>query len=114
MPVASRRQVTIDKQLDMKLHARLLALRVGQEVCHDNLVAMTQPAALWLAVLQGETDKEFEETMRLVEHYRFPHCHISQFYPRPGTPAARMKQASYVAGAATRVSLALPVLLSLT
>jgi len=30
--------------------------------------------------------------MDLVRHYRFGHCHISQFYPRPGTPAARMKR----------------------
>jgi len=50
--------------------------------------------------VQGETEEEFEETMRLVEQYRFPHCHISQFYPRPGTPAARMKQARLDAEAA--------------
>ena len=30
--------------------------------------------------------------MRLVRHYRFPILNISQFYPRPGTPAARMKR----------------------
>jgi hypothetical protein len=30
--------------------------------------------------------------MDLVRHYKFSHCHISQFYPRPGTPAARMKR----------------------
>jgi hypothetical protein len=30
--------------------------------------------------------------MDLVRHYKFGHCHISQFYPRPGTPAARMKR----------------------
>lgn len=30
--------------------------------------------------------------MELVGHYKFGHCHISQFYPRPGTPAARMKR----------------------
>ncbi|CAD7702754.1 unnamed protein product [Ostreobium quekettii] len=40
----------------------------------------------------GETDEDFERTLDLVAHYRFPHCHISQFYPRPGTPAARMKK----------------------
>lgn len=40
----------------------------------------------------GETEQDFEETMALLEKYRFPHCHISQFYPRPGTPAARMKR----------------------
>jgi hypothetical protein len=30
--------------------------------------------------------------MDLVAHYKVGHCHISQFYPRPGTPAARMKR----------------------
>ncbi|GAQ84969.1 Hypothetical protein KFL_002150050 [Klebsormidium nitens] len=40
----------------------------------------------------GETDDGFAETMALIEEYRFPHVHISQFYPRPGTPAARMKR----------------------
>lgn len=40
----------------------------------------------------GETDEEFAETITLVEKYRFRHCHISQFYSRPGTPAARMKK----------------------
>ncbi|BDA40551.1 probable threonylcarbamoyladenosine tRNA methylthiotransferase at N-terminal half [Coccomyxa sp. Obi] len=40
----------------------------------------------------GETDEDFEATMALVRKYRFPHTHISQFYPRPGTPAARMKK----------------------
>ncbi|EIE26794.1 hypothetical protein COCSUDRAFT_35241 [Coccomyxa subellipsoidea C-169] len=40
----------------------------------------------------GETDEDFEATMALVRQYRFPHTHISQFYPRPGTPAARMKK----------------------
>ena len=41
----------------------------------------------------GETEEDFEATMRLVEKYRFAKCHISQFYPRPGTPAASMKNA---------------------
>ena len=40
----------------------------------------------------GETDEDHEETMRLIRKYRFPHCHLSSFYPRPGTPAARMKR----------------------
>ncbi|KAL2911544.1 hypothetical protein HK105_208988 [Polyrhizophydium stewartii] len=39
-----------------------------------------------------ETDQDFDETMRVLEKYRFPVLHISQFYPRPGTPAARMKR----------------------
>ncbi|KAI5067603.1 hypothetical protein GOP47_0018131, partial [Adiantum capillus-veneris] len=40
----------------------------------------------------GETEGDFEETIKLIEQYRFPQVHISQFYPRPGTPAARMKR----------------------
>lgn len=40
----------------------------------------------------GETVEDFEATMALVREYKFPQLHISQFYPRPGTPAARMKR----------------------
>lgn len=40
----------------------------------------------------GETDEDFQETMKLVEAYKFPSLFINQFYPRPGTPAARMPQ----------------------
>jgi len=37
-----------------------------------------------------ETEEDFEETLRLVESYQFPTMHVSQFYPRPGTAAAKM------------------------
>lgn len=40
----------------------------------------------------GETDEDFAQTTDLIKEYKFPHVHISQFYPRPGTPAARMKK----------------------
>jgi threonylcarbamoyladenosine tRNA methylthiotransferase CDKAL1 len=40
----------------------------------------------------GETDEQWQETMSLIEEYKFPEVHISQFYPRPGTPAAKMKR----------------------
>lgn len=40
----------------------------------------------------GETDEDFQETMKLVEQYRFPSLFINQFYPRPGTPAAKLHQ----------------------
>ena len=39
-----------------------------------------------------ETEDDFEETMSLVEKYRFASLFINQFYPRPGTPAANMKR----------------------
>lgn len=45
-----------------------------------------------IAGFPGETAADHGDTLRLLEKYRFPHTHISQFYPRPGTPAARMKR----------------------
>nr|XP_033790450.1 threonylcarbamoyladenosine tRNA methylthiotransferase [Geotrypetes seraphini]XP_033790451.1 threonylcarbamoyladenosine tRNA methylthiotransferase [Geotrypetes seraphini]XP_033790452.1 threonylcarbamoyladenosine tRNA methylthiotransferase [Geotrypetes seraphini]XP_033790453.1 threonylcarbamoyladenosine tRNA methylthiotransferase [Geotrypetes seraphini]XP_033790454.1 threonylcarbamoyladenosine tRNA methylthiotransferase [Geotrypetes seraphini] len=40
----------------------------------------------------GETDEDFQATMKLVEEYQFPSLFINQFYPRPGTPAAKLVQ----------------------
>ncbi|CAM8914842.1 unnamed protein product [Rhodiola kirilowii] len=40
----------------------------------------------------GETDEDFAQTVTLIKDYKFSQVHISQFYPRPGTPAARMKK----------------------
>ncbi|KAL8160007.1 hypothetical protein V2J09_001544 [Rumex salicifolius] len=40
----------------------------------------------------GETDDDFVQTVDLIKDYKFAQVHISQFYPRPGTPAARMKK----------------------
>ena len=40
----------------------------------------------------GETEAEWRETMSLIEKYKFPEVHISQFYARPNTPAFRMKR----------------------
>ena len=37
-----------------------------------------------------ETEADFEETMDLVRYYKFPSLFINQFFPRPGTPAAKM------------------------
>lgn len=36
--------------------------------------------------------QDFEETMNLVRQYRFPSLFINQFFPRPGTPAAKMQK----------------------
>lgn len=38
-----------------------------------------------------EMEEDFEETMKLCEQYKFPSLFINQFFPRPGTPAARMR-----------------------
>lgn len=38
----------------------------------------------------GETDAEFEDTLRIVEHVGYAQCYSFKYSPRPGTPAAEM------------------------
>ena len=38
----------------------------------------------------GETEENHKESIDLVKRHHFPILNISQFYPRPNTPAARM------------------------
>ena len=40
----------------------------------------------------NETEEYFQETLLCMNYYKFPVVNISQFYPRPGTPAAKMKR----------------------
>uniref|UniRef100_A0A0A1WDX7 tRNA-t(6)A37 methylthiotransferase n=1 Tax=Zeugodacus cucurbitae TaxID=28588 RepID=A0A0A1WDX7_ZEUCU len=39
-----------------------------------------------------ETEEDFEETMDMCAKYHFPSLFINQFFPRPGTPAAKMER----------------------
>ena len=39
----------------------------------------------------GETDAEFEETRQMIEELRFTYLHVFTYSPRPGTPAAEMR-----------------------
>lgn len=41
----------------------------------------------------GETDAEFEDTLRLVDEVRYAQCFSFKYSPRPGTPAAEMVDA---------------------
>lgn len=38
----------------------------------------------------GETEQDHAQTIAFLDHYKLPVVNISQFYPRPGTLAARM------------------------
>eukprot|EP00438_Fugacium_kawagutii_P031130 Skav201754 [mRNA] locus=scaffold1973:123029:126058:- [translate_table: standard] len=40
----------------------------------------------------AEGPADHQESLELVRQYRFPMLNISQFYPRPNTPAARLKR----------------------
>lgn len=57
-----------------------------------DLVPGMQIATDIICGFPGETDADFAETVELIKEYKFAQVHISQFYPRPGTPAARMKK----------------------
>lgn len=65
-----------------------------ERVCDELLAAVPELelATDIIAGFPGEGPQDHVDTLRLLRKYRFPHCHISQFYPRPGTPAARMKR----------------------
>lgn len=43
-----------------------------------------------IAGFPTETAADFEDTMQLCAKYQFPSLFINQFFPRPGTPAARL------------------------
>merc|ERR1712192_223998 len=45
-----------------------------------------------IAGFPTETGEDWEETMDLCRKYKFPSLFINQFFPRPGTPAAKMKR----------------------
>jgi tRNA-2-methylthio-N6-dimethylallyladenosine synthase len=40
----------------------------------------------------GETDADFEDTMRLIEEVRYAGAFSFKYSPRPGTPASQMEQ----------------------
>ncbi|KAI7807091.1 putative threonylcarbamoyladenosine tRNA methylthiotransferase-like, partial [Triplophysa rosa] len=77
------------------LHSVALSARAGQRHRSwrptDGVPGITIATDI-ICGFPGETDEDFEQTMELVREYRFPSLFINQFYPRPGTPAARMEQ----------------------
>jgi threonylcarbamoyladenosine tRNA methylthiotransferase CDKAL1 len=67
------------------------------EFCHVADVLLERVPDMHIATdiicgFPGETAEDFAETLSIIDKYRFPTVNISQFYPRPGTPAARMKR----------------------
>ena len=58
-----------------------------------------------IAGFPGETDEDFEETMRTVEEIGFTHIHAFPYSKREGTPAATMEDQVPEAVKKTRVAL---------
>ncbi|KAH7316064.1 hypothetical protein KP509_21G077000 [Ceratopteris richardii] len=63
----------------------LLKLVPGMEIATDIICGFP-----------GETEEDFEETIKLIEEYKFPQVHISQFYPRPGIVKSRSRKLTSV------------------
>lgn len=64
------------------------------EVC-DYLLANVKDMTLATDIICGfptELEGDHKETVALVHKYKFPVLNISQFYPRPGTVAAKWKK----------------------
>jgi threonylcarbamoyladenosine tRNA methylthiotransferase CDKAL1 len=57
----------------------------------DNVPGMTIATDI-ICGFPGESEADFDLTMQLVEEQALAITNISQFYPRPGTPAAKMKR----------------------
>lgn len=65
-----------------------------RKVC-DNLLANVPDLTIATDIICGfphETPEQFDETMKLIEDYKFPVVNISKFYSRPGTEAAKWKK----------------------
>uniref|UniRef100_A0A0N5A9E3 tRNA-t(6)A37 methylthiotransferase n=1 Tax=Syphacia muris TaxID=451379 RepID=A0A0N5A9E3_9BILA len=50
----------------------------------------------FICAFPTETEEDFNESMNLVKKYHFPSVFINQFFPRPGTPASKMRKVDSV------------------
>lgn len=88
VPVQSGSNPVLDKM------NREYTVEEFSEVC-DFLIAQVENMTLATDIICGfptEDEEMHLETCRLVEKYKFPVLNISQFYPRPGTVAAKWKK----------------------
>ena len=61
----------------------------------DYLIANVPDMTVATDIICGfpnETEDDFSATLTMVDRYKLAITNISQFYPRPGTPAAKMKR----------------------
>eukprot|EP00924_Labyrinthula_sp_SR-Ha-C_P001478 snap_masked-scaffold_55-processed-gene-1.29-mRNA-1 protein AED:0.03 eAED:0.03 QI:0/-1/0/1/-1/1/1/0/503 len=78
----------------LKLMRREYTIEEFKQIC-DYLLKFVPGISIATDIIcgfPGETEQDFQETLDLIQHYKFPVVNISKFYPRPGTPAAKMTQ----------------------
>ncbi|RKO85140.1 hypothetical protein BDK51DRAFT_34956, partial [Blyttiomyces helicus] len=85
-------QAGSDKVLDdMRRLYTAADFRCVVDTLRENVPGVTIATDV-IAGFPTESEEDFEQTMVLLREYRFSVLHISQFYPRPGTPAARLQR----------------------
>lgn len=50
----------------------------------------------FICAFPTETVEDFQDSLELIKRYKFPSLFINQYYPRPNTPAARLKKISTI------------------
>jgi len=88
VPVQSGSNAVLDKM------NREYTIEEFEEVC-DFLKERVEKVTLATDIICGfptENEEDHKETVKIVEKYKFPALNISQFYPRPGTVAAKWKR----------------------
>lgn len=88
IPVQSGSNAVLDKMI------REYKIEDFNYVC-DYLIKNVPNVTIATDIICGfptETKENFDETLELVEKYKFPVINISQFYSRPGTVAAKWKR----------------------
>ena len=75
-----------------RMHRKYRPWHYRQKI--ENIRAAMPGAAIGADVMvgfPGETDAEFEETRQMIESLPFTYLHVFTYSPRPGTPAAEMR-----------------------
>jgi threonylcarbamoyladenosine tRNA methylthiotransferase MtaB len=76
-----------------KMHRKYRPWNYRQKI--EKIRAVMPTAAIGADVMvgfPGETDADFEETRRMVEELPFTYLHVFTYSPRPGTPAAAIRE----------------------
>lgn len=88
IPVQSGSDRVLD---DMRRQYTCKDFREVVEFLRKNVPGITIATDL-ICGFPTEQEEDHQDSYKLIDDFKFPVLHISQFYPRPGTPAARMQR----------------------
>jgi len=95
-------QVMPHFHLSVQAGDNLILKRMGRRHTREKVIELTQKLKMvrpeivfgadFITGFPTETDKQFENTMKLVKEAGLTHLHVFPYSERPGTPAAKMSQ----------------------